>query len=70
LNLGNRLREEQQRQGVSSVELARRVNKAPQHISRWRKQKDMRVSTAMAISKALGISLEEFIEQKKPPTGG
>jgi transcriptional regulator with XRE-family HTH domain len=66
LNLGNRLREEQQRQGLSSVELARRVNKAPQHISRWRKQTDMRVSTAMAISEALGMSLSEFVEEKSP----
>lgn len=66
MNLGNRLRQEQERQGLTSVELARRVNKAPQHISRWRRQNDMRVSTAMAISEALGMSLSEFVEEKSP----
>lgn len=66
MNLGKRLREEQARRGVTSAELARRLNKAPQHISRCRRQTDMRVSTAMAVCNALDMSLSEFVEEKSP----
>lgn len=46
---------------LSNAELARRVGVHPVQMGRWLKADDVKLSTALAIANAFGISLGEFV---------
>ena len=47
--------------GITTYELASLMNVTPQQISRWRNSNDLKLTTAIQISKILGISLDELV---------
>ena len=63
IHCGEKLRVAMARQGCSGVELAKRVDRCPQQVSRWRRQPYMSVSTIELICAGLGITIQEFFSQ-------
>lgn len=62
MHCGDRLKTVMARKGCSGVELARKLGKHPQQISRWRKQKRFSITTILSLSKALEVDPKEFLK--------
>ena len=63
---GKRLRILRERAGLSQTELAFRCNLEQPHISRWeRGGAEPRFESLVQLANALGVSLDEFREEKK-----
>jgi transcriptional regulator with XRE-family HTH domain len=61
-NFGKALRVIQAKEGVSSVELARRLGLTKQQISHWRYREDAKLSLVAKICNCLDVELSEFME--------
>jgi len=61
-NFGKALRVIQAKEGVSSVELARRLGLTKQQISHWRYREDAKLSLVAKICNCLNVEVDEFIE--------
>jgi DNA-binding Xre family transcriptional regulator len=61
-NFGKALRVIQASQGVSSVELARRLGLTKQQISHWRYREDAKLSLVAKICNCLDVKVAEFME--------
>lgn len=62
MNIGEKIRKAQDRQGVSSVELASRIGVRPQQLYRWRYSEDIRASRLIQICKALDVDIRDFAD--------
>jgi transcriptional regulator with XRE-family HTH domain len=61
MHCGDALKAVMARKGCSGVELAKKLGKHPQQISRWRKQKRFSITTILSLSEALEIDPQEFL---------
>ena len=66
MNVGDLISDAQARKGLNNIDLAKKMGLAPQQISRWRKQDDLRLKTVLSICKALEMDLQDFLQQKSP----
>lgn len=61
INVGECLRVAQARKNVSNRELATRMDKSEQQISRWRSQRDLRIQRVEELCEALKMDIREFL---------
>ena len=61
ISICDRIRALQEAHGVSGAELARRCNVAPQQVSRWRVQRDIKIGSVLKVCAALGVSINDML---------
>jgi DNA-binding Xre family transcriptional regulator len=59
---GKSLRVLQAKSGITSGDLAQMLNVSPQVITRYRSQKDMKLSKIVTICNALKVNVQEFLD--------
>ncbi|MGB1650617.1 MAG: helix-turn-helix domain-containing protein [Acidimicrobiales bacterium] len=64
INAGTLLKEAQESRGITSAELARRLEKAPQQIHRWRMQDDLKLTTVVRACEAMDMKVSEFMREE------
>ena len=62
INAGKCLKKAQSSVGMTSRDLAVLTNTSPQQIIRWKANKNMKLHAIQVLSRALGITVSEFIE--------
>lgn len=60
-DIGYCLRQAQADTGVTSAEIAQRMDVKPQQVSRWRATSNMKFHTLLHLCDALEMDLEEFL---------
>lgn len=61
IHAGNRLKELQKANNISSAELSRRTGISPQQMIRHRDQQNIKLHTMQALCEGLGIKTQAFI---------
>jgi DNA-binding XRE family transcriptional regulator len=68
---GKRLKELRERAGLSQAELARLANLSQKGISNWELgQREPGLAAAVALARALGVEVVDFLEEPKKPRKG
>lgn len=62
MHCGDKLKAAMTRQGCSGVELAKRMGKTPQQISRWRSQANLSLNVIVALADALEVDVTDFLK--------
>jgi transcriptional regulator with XRE-family HTH domain len=60
INCGRCLSVAQSQFGLSNVDVAERLDIAPQQVSRWKNGENMKLHTIQDLCEVFGITLEEF----------
>ena len=61
IHVGKCLKNAQAQKGLSNLELAKRLKKSPQQITRWRRQQDLKIHTIQSLCKELDMDIKDFL---------
>ena len=60
MDFGLRVAELQKEMGLTNIALAKRMGVSATQIGRWRNKRDVKLSVALAIAEALGVSIVDL----------